>query len=58
MENQQIIQTMRDMIPKTLPTNELSSFEYGVLAGQQLMLNKVLVLTQSEETDTNIQKDK
>ncbi len=49
---------MRDMIPKTLPTNELSSFEYGVLAGQQLMLNKVLVITQTEETDTNIEKDK
>ena len=49
---------MKEMIPKTLPTKELSSFEYGVLAGQQLMLDKILVLTQAEETDTNIQKDK
>ncbi len=49
---------MKDMLPKTLPTEELSSFEYGVLAGQQMMLNKILVLTQAEETDTNIEKDK
>ena len=58
MENQQIVQTLRDMLPKTLPTEELTPFEYGVLAGQQMMVNKILVLTKSEDTDINIQKDR
>ncbi len=33
---------MKEMLPDTLPTKELTSFEYGVLAGQQMMLDKIL----------------
>ena len=48
---------MKDMLPKTLPTKELSSFEYGVLAGQQLMLNKVLATIERQEPNKDT-KDK
>ncbi len=52
-----ILQMMKDMIPKTLPTKELSSFEYGVLAGQQLMYNTITELLRVEDTDKHV-KDK
>ena len=48
---------MKDMLPKTLPTYELSSFEQGVLAGQQMMLDKVLTHIQAQEPDKHT-KDK
>lgn len=49
MENQPILQMMKSMLPKTLPTKELSSFEYGVLAGQQLMYDIVHSKLQAQE---------
>lgn len=51
MENKTLIQLMKDMVPDTLPTYELSPFEQGVLAGQQLMLNKVLQFIEDTEPD-------
>ena len=48
---------MKDMLPKTLPTKELNSFEYGVLAGQQMMLDKILTHIQAQEPNENT-KDK
>lgn len=45
------------MLPKTLPTYELSPFEQGVLAGQQMMLNKVLSKLEAQEPQKDT-KDK
>ena len=48
---------MKDMVPNTLPTYELSPFEQGVLAGQQMMLNKVLSTLEVQEPQKDT-KDK
>lgn len=48
-----IVQFLSDMIPKTLPTKELSSFEQGVLAGQQIMFNKVKAYIEAQEPSKN-----
>lgn len=53
MKQTAIIQLMKEMVPKTLPTEELSPFEQGVLAGQQLMLNKVLTFVEHQEPNKN-----
>lgn len=53
MKQTAIIQLMKEMVPKTLPTEELSPFEQGVLAGQQLMLNKVLSFIEHQEPSKN-----
>jgi hypothetical protein len=57
MENQAILQMMKSMLPTTLPTKELSSFEYGVLAGQQLMYDIVHSRLKAQEPHNNT-KDK
>ena len=40
---------MEEMLPNNLPTKELTPFEYGVLAGQQMMLDKVLANIKAQE---------
>lgn len=45
------------MLPKSLPTLELSPFEQGVLAGQQMMLDKLQAHIQADEPSKNT-KDK
>ena len=57
IENQQLIQMMKDMLPKSLPTYEMNPFEQGILAGQQIMLDKILTTIQANEPDT-MTKDK
>ena len=53
-----IVQLMKDMLPKTLPTYEMNPFEQGVLAGQQMMLDKVLTTIQAQDPDKQTTKDK
>lgn len=36
-----ILKLMSEMLPRKLPTTELSSFEYGVIAGQQMMYDTI-----------------
>lgn len=45
------------MLPKKLPTYELSAFEQGVLAGQQMMLDKLEAHIKASEPSKNT-KDK
>ena len=51
------MKTLRDMLPKTLPTYELSPFEQGVLAGQQMMVNKLDAIIKAKEPSKDT-KDK
>jgi len=41
------------MLPKTLPTLELSPFEQGVLAGQQMMFDKLQAHIEAQEPSKN-----
>ncbi len=49
MTTQTVVQLLSDMLPKSLPTVELSSFEQGVLAGQQMMLDKLKQHIEAQE---------
>ncbi len=53
LENTTMIQMMKEMLPDTLPTKELTPFEYGVLAGQQMMLDKILMHLEVVEPQKN-----
>ena len=48
---------MKEMLPKTLPTCELSPFEQGVLAGKQMMFDNLQAQLQALEPSKNT-KDK
>ena len=45
------------MLPRSLPTYELTPFEQGVYAGQQMMLDKVKAQIEASEPSKNT-KDK
>ncbi len=43
---------MEEMLPQKLPTKELSSFEQGVLAGQQIMYDTIKQRVEVQEPNT------
>ena len=51
MMESQILKLIKGMIPNTLPTYEVSPFEQGILAGQQIMVNKVIEFLKSKELE-------
>ena len=36
-----VLETLKGWIPNKLPVDELTPFEYGVLAGQQMQIDKL-----------------
>lgn len=58
MTTQRIVQLLSEMLPKGLPTYELTSFEQGVYAGQQMMLDKLKAHLEAAEPSKNTEKDK
>lgn len=49
MTTQTVVQLLSEMLPKGLPTYELTSFEQGVYAGQQMMLDKLKAHIEAQE---------
>ena len=41
MENLQILQLLEAWCPNKAPTNELSSFEQGIIVGQRSLIDKL-----------------
>lgn len=58
MTAQRIVQLLSEMIPNGLPTYELSPFEQGVYAGQQMMLDKLQAHIEAAEPSKITEKDK
>ncbi len=51
MELIQLLKWLEDFAPNETPIRELTSFEYGVLAGQRLMIEQIKTKLKIEEGD-------
>lgn len=58
MTAQTIVETLKGWIPNKFPVDELTPFEYGVLAGQQMQIDKLEALLTQLEPTKQTEKDK
>ena len=58
MTAQRIVDQLKSWLPNKIPVDPLTPFEYGVLAGQQMQIDKLEAFIKRLEPNKNTDKDK
>lgn len=58
MTAEKILETLKGWVPSKIPVHEMSQFEHGIRAGQQMQIDKLEALLTRLEPNKQTEKDK
>lgn len=58
MTAEKILETLKSWIPNKPPVHEMTQFEHGILAGQQMQIDKLEAFLTRLEPNKQTEKDK